>query len=151
LYVDRGDILAGKGDLIGAEAAYKQAIRLDPKNVAALNNAAWLLADRGAGLDEALDFARRATTLQPENALLSDTLGWVYRARKDFSNAIKAFERAIKLAPKLPEPHYHLGLALTDAGKAADARAEFERALKLGLGEPQASDARKRVALNTAR
>ncbi len=145
LQLDRGDILAMKGDLRGAEQAYRAAIERDASNATALNNVAWLLADRKANLDEALSFARRAAELQPKNAGFADTLGWVYRARGQVAEATRAFETAISLAPKLPDPHYHLGLVHMDAGRKTEALASLQQAVKLGLAEPQAADARRRV------
>lgn len=145
LQMDRGDILAMKGDLRGAEQAYRAAIERDASNATALNNVAWLLAERKSSLDEALSFARRAVELQPKNARFADTLGTVYRARGQPAEATKALEGAIALAPKLPEPHYHLGLVQAEAGRKAEARASLQTALQLGLAEPQASDARSRL------
>jgi Flp pilus assembly protein TadD len=138
LHLDRGDILAMKGDLRGAEQAYRSAIERDASNAAALNNVAWLLAARKADLDEALSFARRAVELQPKNAGFADTLGAVYLARGQGTDAARVLTGAIALAPNLPDPHYHLALAQMDAGDVAEARASFQKALQLGLAEPQA-------------
>src|SRR5262249_13992629 len=46
-------------------------------------------------------------------------------------NAIKDFEKAIALNPKLDEAHLWLGIALRKAGRNADARRELQRAVEL--------------------
>ena len=48
----------------GAQAAYTEALRLDPEQALALNNLAWMAAEDRTNLDEALAFAEKAT--QPE-------------------------------------------------------------------------------------
>ena len=46
-------------------------------------------------------------------------------------NSMAAAEEAVRLAPSDPESHYALGIALVDAGRAADAVKELERAAAL--------------------
>lgn len=60
------------GDLVRAVDAYKTAIRLDEKNVAALNNLAWLL--RETDLVQARKYAEKASELSPKNSVVKDTL-----------------------------------------------------------------------------
>jgi tetratricopeptide (TPR) repeat protein len=44
----------------------------------ALNNYGYALAERGIRLEEALDMAKRANELEPDNAAYLDTMGWIY-------------------------------------------------------------------------
>lgn len=60
------------GDVKRAVDAYKAAIQLDEKNVAALNNLAWLLRD--SDLSQARKYADKAYELSPDNPVVSDTL-----------------------------------------------------------------------------
>lgn len=60
------------GDLGRAVDAYKTAIRLDEKNVAALNNLAWLL--RETDLVQARKYAEKASELAPQSSGVQDTL-----------------------------------------------------------------------------
>jgi Flp pilus assembly protein TadD len=46
-------------------------------------------------------------------------------------NSMAAAEEAVRLAPSDPESHYALGIALVDAGRAADAVKELELAARL--------------------
>ncbi len=60
------------GDLKRAIDAYKAAIQLDEKNVAALNNLAWLL--RESDLSQARKYAEKAKELSPNDSAVNDTL-----------------------------------------------------------------------------
>jgi Flp pilus assembly protein TadD len=51
--------------------------------------------------------------------------------RGDARGAVADLERAAALAPHASEVHNHLGLAYAAAGRDADARAAFRRALEL--------------------
>lgn len=60
------------GDTARAVEAYQAAIRLDGKNVVALNNLAWLLKD--SDLAKAREYAEKALELAPDNKAIKDTL-----------------------------------------------------------------------------
>ncbi len=140
------NLLVQSGDTAAAEAAYRETVKRDQGNAMALNNLAWLLAERKANLDEALSFAKQALSLQPRNAVFLDTLGWVHRARGEAGDAIRAFEQASDADPRFADSPFHLGLVQMESGRNQEAAAALERALKLGLTEPRAADARKRLA-----
>ena len=60
------------GDVKRAVNAYKAAIQLDEKNVAALNNLAWLL--RESDLPQARKYAEKAKELSPNDSAINNTL-----------------------------------------------------------------------------
>ncbi len=102
-----------------AEAAYREAIRLDEKSAAAHNNLAYLLGSQGIKLDEALSHAKRALLLDPAAAMF-DTLGSVHLARRDYPAARSALEQAVAKAPE--RDVYRQRLAQAQAqGKGAEA------------------------------
>jgi Flp pilus assembly protein TadD len=51
--------------------------------------------------------------------------------RGDATTAVQELEQAARLAPERSEVQNHLGLAYSAAGRPADARAAFERAVAL--------------------
>ena len=61
-----------------AEAVFRQMIADDPKNPDALNSLAYMLAERGQKLDEAIGLVQRALAIDPGNGAYLDTLGWAY-------------------------------------------------------------------------
>src|SRR2546423_13981267 len=63
-YYDRGVELYGKGDLAGAIAEYRTALRLDPNFVAAHYNLGHALQEKGEG-EGAIDEYRTALRLAP--------------------------------------------------------------------------------------
>lgn len=113
-----------------AKVAYEQTLKLDPSNGVALNNLAFLMAESGADLDQALTFAQRAKQVLPNLLEVSDTLGWIYLKKNLSDNAIEIFNDLVKREPNHSTYRYHLGMALTQKGDKPRAMRELEQALK---------------------
>jgi ABC-type dipeptide/oligopeptide/nickel transport system ATPase component len=62
------------------------------------------------------------------------------------SLAVPSFERSIKLEPKNPVFHYHLGLAYLKIGESTRARSAFQSALTLAPDFTGAAEARQMLA-----
>jgi tetratricopeptide (TPR) repeat protein len=84
----------------------------------------------------AKDEVEQAVKLDPKSAMnyVSRGVGYYYLppalgGGNDL--AIKDFQKAIELDPKLPDAHLWLGLALRKANKNAEARKEFQKVLEL--------------------
>ena len=91
-----GNVLAKQGLFREAVAAYRQAVRRDPRNADALNNLAWALGELGADLDEAAQHCRQACALRPDRrAYYLDTLGGVLAKQGKPAAAVAAFEEAL--------------------------------------------------------
>ena len=118
-------------------------LRRNPDHLAACNDLAWLLAERGEDLDLALALARRAARLEPRPDVL-DTLGWVQLKRGEVEAAIAAFQKALAAQPGLSTARYHLGLALVQRGDEDAARQAFRAALDSGPF-PESEAARKEL------
>jgi putative PEP-CTERM system TPR-repeat lipoprotein len=124
-----------------AEKHYRKALDLDANAYVAANNLAWLYADAGQNLDQALQLAKRASDAIAGSGETYDTLGWVHYKRQLSSLAIAAFEKSIATDPKNPAFRYHLGLALAQNGDKQKARESFQEALKLRANYPDAQKA----------
>jgi tetratricopeptide (TPR) repeat protein len=123
---------------------FERAAGIDPRAAAvASNNLAWMYAEDGTSLDQALQYARYATSQAPDNAAFNDTLGWVYFKRAELEQAIKAFELSVSKEPNNPEFQYHLGVATAANGDDAKSRRALELALRLAPEAPWVDDARK--------
>jgi len=105
-------VLDGFGKKNEAEKAYRATLQLDPDNTIAMNNLAFLLAERGEDLDQALGFARRAMELAPEDVEIIDTAGWVQWKRGQTDEAIGLFAEALGKTPGNDGYRRHLVLAL---------------------------------------
>jgi tetratricopeptide (TPR) repeat protein len=127
-------------DVEDAKRRYRDILDREPNAPVAANNLAWILADEGTNLDDALRLAQRAEAQAPNRAEILDTLGWVYYRKDQPALAVPAFEKSIKLAPDNAVYHYHLGLAHSKGGNVQEARHAVERALKLN---PNYADALK--------
>lgn len=77
---------------------YEAAIRRGEYSGVAANNLAWLYAQNGRNLDRALDLAKFAHEREPRNLAIMDTLGFVYLARHEYSQALTVLKDAVELA-----------------------------------------------------
>jgi putative PEP-CTERM system TPR-repeat lipoprotein len=125
-----------------AKARYQQVLEIDPNAAVAANNLAWMQAEDGDNLDEALQLAQTAVSRLPNSAEVVDTLGFVYHKKSLFPQAIAAFQRCIKLDARNPIYHYHLGLAYAESGDTTEAKRSLDSALTLSSSFPGADDAR---------
>jgi len=135
-------VLDACGEKEAAERAYRATLELDADNAIAMNNLAFLLAERGEDLEQALGLARRAGELAPEDEEILDTTGWVHWKRKETDAAIRLFADALGKAPGNESYRRHLLLALE---AKADGSAAMEE-LKSLLGGEVFSESMGRVA-----
>lgn len=109
--------------------AYTRILGLDPENWLALNNIAFLNAETGTNLDQAMTYAERAKKKQPNSPDISDTLGYVYLQKNLNSQALQIFKQVVENNPKNPTYHLHLAMALLKQGDKQGARSEAQKAL----------------------
>jgi len=122
-------LMDGTGRPEQALPLYEQILKLDPNQPVALNNLAYLIAQKGGDPDRALDLARRAAQQVKDSAEIQDTLGWAYLKKNQLDEALTAFRSALQSQPNNATFHYHLGLALLPGGEHDAAIQEFQTAL----------------------
>ena len=110
-----------------------------------MNNLAYLLAETGGDLNEALRLAELALKKAPNQPNYRDTLGWVYTKKKMTDSAIQTLNALVLQEPKNPTYRYHLGYALLEKGESARARKELENALANGPSAEQAARIRELI------
>jgi predicted CXXCH cytochrome family protein len=130
-HVNLGNFAVARGDVAGAERAYRHALALDPDWVPGYVNLADLL--RVLGRDgEGEPVLREGLAHAPDAAALHHSLGLLRVRAGDLDGALDALRRAAELAPGDPQFAYVYSVALHDAGRAAEAervaRAASERA-----------------------
>lgn len=81
-----------------AIAAFKRAIVIDSTGAEAYNNLARLYAGLGKEMQQAIDLAKHAVSLEP-TARHYDTLAYTYYRNTQYAEALEAIHRAIALAP----------------------------------------------------
>lgn len=143
-----GNLKYRRGDVDGAEAAYRTVLKpSDPvtaANAEAANNLAWLLAvDRGTpeALKQAVPLAQAAVNVAPENIDYRDTLGVVLEKQGSLPDALRQFNEARSLFAKASKdapagqapprlldlrPALHAARVQLKLGSAADARTLFD-------------------------
>lgn len=112
-----------------AEKDLKMIIEREPGNAQALNALGYTLADRTQRYDEALKYIERAMAVQPEDAAIIDSMGWVQYRLGNHEKAIELLRHAMKLIED-PEIAAHLGEVLWDMGNKKGAIEVWEKALK---------------------
>jgi len=139
----------GEGNSERARDTLRQVVEERPDLWGAKNDLAWLLAERGEDLEQALVLAREAHDASGRLAATADTVGWVHYKAGRAEASLQYFRRAIRIAnqrtqPLSPSFRYHAGLALDALGRDDEAAQAFEKALALGEF-PEADDARERL------
>lgn len=115
------------------ERDLRRILALDPNNAEALNALGYTFADRATRLKEALGYISRAAKLEPDNAFILDSLGWVHYRLGDYEKAEKYLRKALTIR-KDPEIAAHLGEVLWIKGDKTGARSVWQRSLKLNQG-----------------
>lgn len=133
------------GDKEKALGYYQKILSREAEFTPALNNLACLYAERPAERSRALELARRAHQLDPENPLVLDTLGYVLVRLGKGEEAVPLLKKAALRLPESPTVHYHLALAYFERRREAEAADALRRALALGAF-PEAGDARLLLA-----
>ncbi len=135
-------MLFAHGEARGALAEFREALRLSPDDPKALNNLAAAIHYTDGDLDEALALAQRARDLDPGNAQILDTLGWVHHRRGEHAAALPLAQTAVALQPDLPILRYHHGAILAALGRQDEAKAALQRAVAFGVEFQGLDDAR---------
>jgi uncharacterized Ntn-hydrolase superfamily protein len=98
--------MESKGDVEGARRetdrvgrALEWALESDVQDAGMLNSLAWFTAINDVYLPQALEAAKRAVDLEPENTAILDTLAEVYFRLGDVDKAIEVGSRALDLSP----------------------------------------------------
>ncbi len=79
------------------DSLYEELLTENADDSQALNNYGYALAERGVRLEKALDMAKRAIELEPENAAYLDTMGWIYFKMGSFEKAKYYIDRSLDI------------------------------------------------------
>ncbi len=113
-----------------ARKTYEEVIKLQPDNVEALNNLAYIKADNGVDLDQALAYAQRAQQKRPNDPNVIDTLALIYIHKNLTDDSLRMLRDLVSKTPSNPTFHLHLALALYQKGDRPEAKKELETALR---------------------
>ena len=129
LLYTRAMIADKRNDLAQLEDDLRLILDNDPDNAMALNALGYTLADRTDRLEEARQFIEQAHDLEPDDAAITDSLGWVYYRLGNLETAERLLREAFNAYPDA-EVAAHLGEVLWQQGKHNEARRIWNQALK---------------------
>jgi len=131
-----------------AKDEYEIILRAQPENAIALNNLAYLLADKSMNgdLDRALAMVSKARQKAPNNVSIADTLGWIYIRKQLSDNAIAIYRELVAKQPGNPTFHLRLGMALEQKGEKAQARKALQDALQYRPSKDEEKEIRDLMA-----
>ncbi|XP_072252706.1 protein O-mannosyl-transferase TMTC4 isoform X2 [Leuresthes tenuis] len=115
-----GKNLADRGNTTAAVRYYREAVRLHPTYVHAMNNLGNILKEKNE-LIEAEQLLSKAVSIQPDFAAAWMNLGIVQNSLQKFEEAEQSYWNAIRFRRKYPDCYYNLGRLYADQNRHVDA------------------------------
>jgi Flp pilus assembly protein TadD len=141
-----GLLMDGTGRRDQAKPIYEQILKIQPDHPIALNNLAFIKAEEGQDLDEALTMAQRARQGLPNSPDVMDTLGWIYLKKNLSDDAVRTFKELLATDPNRAAYHYHYGMALLQKGDKPSAKRELETAIRFNPSKDDDAKIRQLLA-----
>ncbi len=140
--VDAGVELSNRGRFHEAAERFVQALALDP-NLAEAHYLLGLVRQQDGRPEAALQSFQAALKIDPRyaqaQARVCELAADSARARETgYANAVTACRRAVRLNPRDPEPHFHIGWVQARLGNHAAAIQEYTTVLQLDAKFPRA-------------
>lgn len=134
------------GRMDEARKSYEDVIKLQPDNPEALNNLAYLKADDGVDLDQALAYAQRAREKRPNDPNVIDTVALIYIRKNLIDDSLRMLRDLVSQKPDSPTFHLHLAMALYQKGNRPLAKKELEAAMRNKPSEKEQSEIKQLLA-----
>jgi tetratricopeptide (TPR) repeat protein len=123
------------GNIDRAIATHLAIWEKDKQDIAAANNAAYLLAHQypndAAKLKQAQEMIAEVLKVAPNVPAFRDTLGWIAHLQGDEQKALTALRQAVKGLPESIATHAHVAIVELAVGNTALARGHAEAAVKI--------------------
>ena len=114
---------------------YQQILALQPDNVIAINNLAWIMCEDQGKFQQALELTERGLKISPNYIDLIDTRGVAYYRLGEFNKAIQDFTDCLKLypgtAPSGTATRFHLARAFAALGEKNKAIEHLKQVLNI--------------------
>jgi len=122
---------AGKHEV--SEKTLRELLKREPDNATALNNLGYFMVERGDDYGEALKLIEHAVAIDPTQGSFLDSLGWTHFKMGNIEKARQYLEKATIYSRRSSTVHEHLGDVLHEAGRMAEARKQWEKALEYSV------------------
>lgn len=103
-------------NFVRAEELFQQTLKINPDHADAANYLAYMWAEQGTNLEQALALAQHVVELQPENSAYLDTLGWVYFKMGRIDEAADEIYNSLQIDSGSPTVMEHYGDILERQG-----------------------------------
>lgn len=111
-----------------AEKDLLQALSFQPDNPMILNFLAYSWADKGVNLNKALEYAKHAAALKPDDGYILDSYGWTLFRLSQYKESVNWLEQAVAQVPEDSTLLDHLGDAYWQVGRQNEARFQWKHA-----------------------
>ncbi|BEV73276.1 tetratricopeptide repeat protein [Paludibacterium sp. B53371] len=146
LLYERALISDARQDTAAAERDLRQVLKLQPENQQALNALGYILTTRTNRYQEAYGLINRALRIEPNNAMIIDSMGWVLFKLGRSEESLQYLSRAYSLLPD-QEVAAHYGEVLWSLGRQDEARALWNKALQAAGTHPALDETMKRLTV----
>lgn len=131
LLLARAELKLQAGEWDAAEPLIERAVALQPDDPTVLNFAGYSALERRKDVKQSLARIEAAWAKAPQNASITDSLGWAYFLTGRTDDAVELLERAQRGEPDNPVIVEHLGDAYWQAGRKFQARYSWRAAALL--------------------
>ena len=136
-----------QGNAAKAAAAYEQTLKLNPKLASSAVKLAQLYAGPLQQRDKALEFAKKARGLAPNDAETAGLLGRIVLKTGNFSWAYSLLQESARQRRNDPDILHDLALTAYALGRAPEARQTMQRSLDAAPSAVPSEDAKRFLAM----
>ena len=127
------DFYLKNGELADAIESYETVLKQKADFLPAMNNLAFLYADKKGNLERALELATAVSKRLPKNSDVADTLGWIYVLKKDYVQAEPYLHIALDAKPDNSTIVYHMGMLRFGQNNIQEAERLLTEAIQKGI------------------
>lgn len=139
-----------RGDLDTAESGFRSVLETSADDLQALLGLAAVMEMKGS-IAEALEWARRASDVAPQNAVVRLTLGRLLAQLGNYEEAHRALAEVHELAPDNVQAYLLPALLLRETGDADAAIRRLQNAVARGIRDPRPSEELAFLLLDASR
>lgn len=134
IYALIGDIYYKRNNIDSSYIYYEKSVISNPRNLGALNNYSYYMAQTGGDLKKAEKMSAITVAEEPNNATYLDTYGWIFFKQGNYTLAEFYIKRALDNSEEAtPEIYDHFGDILYKQGKTVEALQYWKKAQESGL------------------